>query len=414
VKVEIPVKLTALAVSIIAVVLVFALTACQMFKGPDEGGPKKFLLPWPDANGDYHLQEVQINTLEDLSRMEGKYGKIRYNQSSDRVAPEAHFMQTASGVYIPKDTTSQQMAGIYGHIEKLSELENSLGFEGILPRPRFVSIESNIVDSKGSRQMDNATYFGKLDVVAIVPNTSRTLPISLNGGIVAHEHFHAIFFHLVLSRLTDEVAGVRQNVHDDYTEQKPDPRQRLEFQQEGGSPVFVDETRRDKTYFSQILLGGLNEGLADFWAWYYTSDGNFLEKSLTYNSLAKRRVVAERNVLPGKKFFFRRASMDPEDFASVAGYELGTRYATFMRSLAEVEGKEAVAKLMASALRSLPEGWDKLFESGQISPNSWLKFVLGTELTEARCCLAQSILSTEFNDAPSINHMCQSFSCSNR
>lgn len=407
-KAELPVKFSTLLASLIAVVMLVALTACEMFRGPDNRGPKKFLIPWPDSSGEYRLQEVEINTLEDMSRMEGKYGKIRYNQSSDRVAPEAQFMQTPSGVYIPKNTNSEQMVGIYGHIEKLSELEDRLGFDGVLPRPRFVSIESNIVDSKGSRQLDNATYFGQMDLVAIVPNTSRTIPISLNGGIVAHEHFHALFFHLVLRQLSADVVG-SHNAHDDYATEKKSV---LELQEDDNSP-WVDETKRDKTYLSEMLLSGLNEGLADFWAWYYTSDGKFLEKSLTYKSLAKRRVLSESKPLPGQIFFHRRANVNPEEFASTVGYELGTRYASLMRALAEAEGKEKIAKLMVSALGDFSPTWQNQFQSGNLSPNTWLKTLLRSETpNEARCCVIRSAISTDFGDAPSIFQMCQSFSCS--
>ena len=73
-----------------------------------------------------------------------------------------------------------------------------------------------------------------------VPYAEEQLPIPMNGGIIAHEHFHSYFSYGVLKKLGS---------------QKIDPLQ-------------------------DYLLKSLNEGIADMWGWIYTGDPDFISMSL--------------------------------------------------------------------------------------------------------------------------------------
>ncbi len=386
-------------------IVLLLLSGCQFFRAPDETGPKKFLILWAEPGAEYRMQEVEVRTLDNMSRMEGAYAKIRYNQSSDQVAPEAHFTQLANGVYVPRDAMSAQLVGVYAHMERLGEMEDRLGLGGVLNRPRFVSIETSIDLPNGQRQLDNATYFVQWDLVAIVPNSSRTLPISLNGGILAHEHFHAIFAHLVLKQF-QKFSSVL--VRDDFANVIADD-PKMTIPKEQMSVAEKDLINND------VILRGLNEGLADYWAWLYTRDPNFLEKSIPLTT--NRAVLSKRIPLPDRYFFIRGPQVSTREFAAKKSYALGTRFAGIMRAFAEEEGAEQATRQLIAALPTLAGNWKKLAVQGVVSPNILLGvlFANSNNLTKARCCLAENFLSEDYDDFGVLN-ACQKldYSCESR
>jgi len=381
-----------------------------MFRGPEGSGPKKFLIPWSENGSDYRLTVVEVKTIENLGRMEGTYAKVRYNQSSDKLAPEAQFVQRSDGVYIPRDTISMELLGVYAHMEKLGELEDRMGLTGLLPRPRLVSVETNVVNN-GVREYDNASYFGDIDVIAIVPNTNhQTLPISLNGGILAHEHFHAIFYHTVLRQLK---LNDLYFVHDNYGPEQKKVTQGVPEQGDVKTDVALESK-----YVNKIILSALNEGLADFWAWYYSNDPQFLEKSVRIKTLDRRRVIPNVSPLPSPQYFRRRPQTPPGAFAMGAAYELGTRYAGFMRALADMEGRKAASNALMSALDALSKNWEAISKNGPVSPNVWVGMLLNSSEKPSliKCCLSRSFMSSDYPDYEENYRVCQNqgYTCPQR
>jgi len=54
-----------------------------------------------------------------------------------------------------------------------------------------VEIHIRAGDSSGNH--NNAHYFSKSDSIAVIPYSQNGLSLSLNPGVLGHEHFHAHF-----------------------------------------------------------------------------------------------------------------------------------------------------------------------------------------------------------------------------
>ncbi|MGZ3721952.1 MAG: hypothetical protein ACXVA9_03415, partial [Bdellovibrionales bacterium] len=170
------------------------LTGCS--QTGKSGGDTKFLLPWRDVNGKYELEEVTIETLASPTELRGEAAEV-YSQgtfSSDGFKDSiARPRVTKSGdVYIPQDAESAIAIAVYAQFDRLFKYEKQQGSRGQLSWPRKVSIELNMRGSETSIH-NNAHYFTALDAIGLMPYTSSGVPVALNHGIVAHEHFHAHF-----------------------------------------------------------------------------------------------------------------------------------------------------------------------------------------------------------------------------
>jgi len=104
----------------------------------------------------------------------------------------------------------------------------------------------------------------------------------VNGGVIGHEYFHAIFNSVVLQPLrasmATELAGESAaNLHEGVF---PGGREcgLLKIDETGTppDPKIVREMYRIR------LLRAMNEGLADFWGWIYSGETDFVGRSLSY------------------------------------------------------------------------------------------------------------------------------------
>jgi hypothetical protein len=403
--------------TVLSTMLFGALNGCNLVR-EEESGPKKVLLPWPNSSGQYSLQVVQIRTLSNLSHMEGEFGKVRVNQPKDEVPPEFQYLKRADGVLVPLDSTSTQMAASYAHIEKLGELENEIGLQGLLPRPRFLTVEANVLEDNGERKRDNASYFGDRDFIAFVPVSkgNKTLTTSLNAGIIAHEHFHALFNYLVMKKMN--LSSEKLRIVTDHFDAAPNSMFGLQ-PGNGATPNrdYWKDEENIKLFNEGILLSAFNEGLADFWAWVYTGDPNFLQPSLPY--------ISTRTVdgASPKKLYLRDFEYPPPDrpdlpkgeFASGYSYFLGSRFANFMKALADQEGKKSVAKLLTEKLPVLADYWNEIADKSVASPNLLFKLLFSgdQDLTKERCCLIKKFRVDGFQDerqlqkCVNLEHLCE-------
>jgi hypothetical protein len=241
-------------------------------------GSGKILLPWPNAQGQYELTVVEVNTLKEPSSLTGDAAKILLDPrvSSDGLRgdrPSAHFVETNEGVLIPTDFISAQLGGVYAHAEKLWNLERAMGFEGLLEHPRKFGLKMRVTNDMNSpASLNNALYSAEHDAIIVMPYDpsnnpdDKQLPLGLNGGILAHEHFHALFNAFLAPYLTslDMKVGLSCN-----------------FAQPSGA-VTPDSIAHGKKLDinNDIIIRGFNEGLADFWGWIYTGDDDFIAHSL--------------------------------------------------------------------------------------------------------------------------------------
>ncbi|RYZ87242.1 MAG: hypothetical protein EOP06_12995, partial [Proteobacteria bacterium] len=149
-------------------------------------------LPWMSDDNQYSFQDVLLKGLSSVTELSGTYVKfyiapsIKNNKLSGN-SPKTRFVKVG-GTYVPADTLTQQIATIYAHMQRLSELDAKVGAENVNTFPRDVGVQTRMV-SDGTLQSDNAFYEGETDSMLILPYTEENLPIPINAGILAHEYF---------------------------------------------------------------------------------------------------------------------------------------------------------------------------------------------------------------------------------
>ncbi len=403
-----------------------ALTTGGCSKAEPEGAPR-YRLPWPVTKGVYEPREIEIRTLNRPEALEGSVARILIDpfilggllQSS---VPVARFVRTKEGVKVPSDFTTLQAVTLYAHLERLQDLDASMGIQGAIKWPVQVGLQANILDQRGAVE-NNALFDSRLDALLVVPYVASHLPISMNAGIIAHEHFHRIFQSLILNRIADQSAlvgkpsllsGNRSNavcnwshgshgsngsngslasttaLHSERASVATKPARTTR------AGVFVKITHSNEdlssaervprlVYYS-YLLRAFNEGLADFWGWVYSGDSSFIGVSLGQQESGPRRMDLGAGRLPSEKTI-RLTLIDPKQedgLRDEAGrvqlaYMLGSQFARFLRELAlDASGGEdraldqrvAVARALVDAM---PEIADKLISEinvSYISPDS--------------------------------------------
>ena len=376
--------------------LLVLMSACHAFLPQNNEGPKKYKIPWFDQNAQYSLQDVEINTLKDPILMEGDYAKIKVGSGDGAQKPVAKYAQGGNGTYIPLDTLTAQMVTIYAHMERLGQLEDRMGLSHLLSRPRLVTLNTKVIDPvSGAELQDNATYIGDLDIISIVPTTLETLPISMNGGILAHEQFHAIFQHLVLQKLDTAIYNSSlSSITDNWSEEEALPD--LSTKDSENPPAEDDNPDAVRYYNNAILMKALNEGLADYWGWLYTGDANFIGKSLP--SEKKRRVITQEiQRIPSTEWFWRLFQVNPAVFSRVRAYQLGNIYARYLRALSELIGKEKVAQRLLTGLPRISKVWNENQQHRRLNPAIILNIVYAqpADVTPKECCLMARLINTD-------------------
>lgn len=294
---------------IILAITAFALSACQdsSTKLADSTWVQ---LPIYKPESGYQLQHVKINTLQDINNLKGSSANfyVRTNISFDRDrkngeltghAPRVRTVKNQSGVHIPTDANSLQLLTLYYHIEKLRELDNMFQVWGdVQAPPRRVAVFFPIQDTFGKLEV-NAKYSGELDAFLFTPFPDPSLPLIANGGVIAHEHFHAIFQSKVITAL-----------HEQYPMAKE-------------SPSEWDE-------YHSFIMRGLNEGLADVWGWAYSGDDDFVRRSIPEESYL-RKMSSPLNKLYSHEDIQAWLMINP----SASPYSLGSQFAKYIKLLAQ-------------------------------------------------------------------------------
>ena len=240
-----------------------------------------------DANS-YQMYTVNLFEISNLKEVAGKFARFFYSPGSSNSqlvgsAPQARFIKSGS-VFIPADVLSAQMATIYYHMQNLAALDTKAGAAGINAWPRSIGLETQIVENDRTRK-NNAFYDGMTDSMMFVPFTGSQLPISVNAGIIAHEHFHSLFFKMVVKPAVTEkkIMNSIVSAHEsEVVETKP---------AKSVNPKTISEKKK-ALLFNEVYLRGLNEGLADFWGWIYTNDPDFMHWSLPVFSEARNLSIS--------------------------------------------------------------------------------------------------------------------------
>ena len=302
-------------------------------------------IPWSSADGRYSLQVVELKTLKKVSTFEGDAAHVRvdpFNGSGDRhlMTPHFRYFRSRDGVLVPTNLESLQMATAYAHMERLMELDQRVGTYEALTWPRWIGIlkdQSKTTD--GDRIANNAYYFSPKDMIVLAPYERDDLPMTMNGGIIAHEHFHAIFQSLVLTDLKWASKGLLESgvdLHLDAAEGSSEA--------SDGEPVkkrIPPEELNDRV--NVVLVRALNEGLADVWGWIYSGNEDFIAPSLREitrdRTLSSSSKVMSNGIMPTDAYLRARieARMLAKDkekgWTTRLSYAVGSYFSRLMRNV---------------------------------------------------------------------------------
>ena len=312
-----------------------------------------FQVLWPSATGEYRFQDVSLSTLPDPYELSGTAAKI-YFQSGMTAGgfegPVARPQMTSSnGVCIPMNIESSAAVSVYAQFEKIMSYEIKLGTADMLSWPRRVGIDIALTTPDGNGH-NNAHYFSEGDTIAVLPYLLGGLPLGLNHGVIAHEHFHAHFQKQVMNEL-DRVLIARPAGFSGFSNA-------LDFLfyslTSGLKPTenIDDADLSTNRGLNNFVLRGWNEGLADLYGAIYTSNPGFFVESLPM--LGDARTLTEELRPLGTRedlLNYLRAVRTPSNLVGYS-YSQGALVARLLYRLAN-SGVETPQIFMARLLRNL-------------------------------------------------------------
>lgn len=334
------------------------------------GGEATYLLPWPDAQGNYGLQEVTISTLSSPFELQGSVAQI-YTESPLTThgyqGSVGHPHLTKAGrVYVPQDAISSISLAVYAQYERLYQFEQRLGVSDQISWPRQVGVELHLIGKENDIH-NNAHYFTTLDATGLVPYTMNSVPVPLNHGIVAHEHFHAHFQQMVLNRMSHGIEKTVSALENMFYPSFPLGRDMVSFQ-----PF----TTADTSQLNNVVMRGWNEGLADFFAYVYTGDPDFFISSRSDVAPYRALDLPAGMLMPAKDLTMR--SKFPEDLLVETAYEQGTLLARLLYHLS-IEGEESPELLLRRILlrlSAIPAQADAMFTTKTMDFESVIPLLL--------------------------------------
>lgn len=403
--------------SVFAQILVLTLLSTSMIScsGQSEAdkasGETLVRLPWYSEEEGYGLQWVKLGGLDSLATVTGQYARFFFaprvtKNHLEGLEPKARFIKTNKG-FTPGNEVSQQMSVIYAHLERFAALDKELGAEGVNKWPRDVGVGVRIVGGVNN----NAFYDGQTDSMLFVPYSASGMPIAVNAGILAHEHFHSLFHKLVIKPLEGTAAArltSRSSVHnakafykavgietpEEETTEKPvipliPPPRIDDFLPDSESDHRVGE------YYHSVLIRGFNEGLADFWAWVYTGDPDFIALSLPrmreLRTMNATYIFYPREANLRYRVINALSTMSGESDSQLIGlaYEMGTQVSRTLKAFsdarAEAQGKDSrevrkdVARMIIKALPQMRMDLLKSVEAQtSYDPSAFLRAVVSS------------------------------------
>lgn len=171
------------------------------------------------------------------------------------------------GIWVGRDVHSLRLISLYATFEKLWEIDGELGLRSYLKWPRQVFFDTKVKLGENVSH-NNARYSPEWDIYIFEPYTLSELDLVINPGVVAHEHFHALFHHIVTQSVSDQ--GLKQALL-----KSPEISSGPSKPQPDFAPVDLSSA-----IYIHYLVRAWNEALADVWAWLVTGDTHFVERSI--------------------------------------------------------------------------------------------------------------------------------------
>jgi len=312
----------------------------------------KVLALWPSASGEYTFQEVILSTLSDPYSLSGGAAKIYYesmiggNGFSGQVAQPRY---TRSGdLCVPMDAASSMAVSVYAQFERIMQFENRNGTLDMLTWPRRVGLDIHVRSTEGMTH-NNAHYFGQGDSIAVLPYNLEGVPLGLNPGIMAHEHFHGHFQRQVISVTNAQLAPAFDVESLFYSSFAP--------AQVSAKPTVEDVDRADLNTargLNAFVLRAWNEGLADLYGAIYSGNPRFFDESLPAlkNARALTSKIAPFMSAYGLQFNARKI-VDPKNLVAIS-YDQGAYLARLMFAVAN-SGAETPEKFLVHVMRRLKD-----------------------------------------------------------
>lgn len=367
-------------------------------------GSVKTRVAWPQKDGSYALQIVELTGLNSLYDLGGQFAKFFLSPRIlegrlDGSTPKTRFIKSGD-LYIAGNELSLHLATVYAHMQNFAALDRELGVGDVNHWPRDIGVRVRFQNGLNN----NAFYDGDTDSMLLVPYVGKELPIPVNAGILAHEHFHSLFYKIVMSPLQTQskwsrLVGLQGSVHsqDQFYDifdlpKKPERAEQV--------------TSKENTYYHLLLMRGMNEGLADFWGWIYTGSTSFIENSLPTEKSRDMNVNAEDRV--GAFTFdssldlrarIRNWSSDDRrlmnNITSYA-YTIGTVYSRTFKAYADVladsrqldieVARKEVAKVILKTLVNFKEDLLRQGSKEFYEPSSFVaSFAKNTSLKKGEC-----------------------------
>lgn len=301
----------------------------------DTKGDIKALIPLV-AGDQEQLSEVTLKKIENLKEVSGGYVKFYYTPGADQKtltggSPQGRFIRTSNGIYVPSDVITQQMFALYYHIQSLTDLNLQISPELQTAEPFQVGLNTRVIGTTSTGN-NNAFYDGQSNALLIVPYDLNHAPISINAGIIAHEFFHSVFYRVFFNHFL-----TRQKV------------------------LAADQTPGAKTklLFNETYVRGLNEGLADFWGWIYTSNVDFISLSLPEFGQERKitldanqeGVIQSQDQIESKISEAQALAINPSEILTGYTYKIGTPHARFLKELTVRLSRDSNTDLEATKLR---------------------------------------------------------------
>lgn len=351
---------------LLCVTALAGLVACGESLQPANSGsgPATVVAYMPQENGQYSLQKFELIGISDIKEVVGRFAKFFVSPKISKIdgkekmegqSPRAQFIRNSAGDYVASDSLTIELFSIYAHLQNLAALDEELGAKGVNSWPRDVGVAVRV---EGGVMVNNAQYYGPADVMYFVRYTKSNLPIQVNAGVIAHEHFHSLFYKLVPAPESS-----RTSVHNLIEEHEAPKKLEIPELPDSGidlrilpAPMASGRNAQTEDEMRAVYFGALNEGFADFWGWMYTGDPDFIALSLpevkeartltsgglaAYELLSLDRVYGSLNNVKEHlknqtEFSEKQRKQFYGEFALGFKYEAGTRFSRMLKKFANI------------------------------------------------------------------------------
>ena len=373
---------------------IFILLISVLSFGCSDRNPKssyKYLIPFLQADGSYKWQEVELTTLYSPFRLEGSTASIHYkpaNGNKQDWGPVAEpKLARAGSVWVPQDAPSAVALATYATMEALRKWETAIypDTDKVYPRKLILEVA---VKSSGEEVTDNAFYVPAWDVVLVVPYKEGGIPLAVNQGVIAHEHFHVQFWHHMMGPMIQKAE-----------------------QEVGDRELKKDEETQLKE--NLLLLRALNEGLADFYGYAFTGQARFINPSEIMSAeSAKVRALDFDFIGLDRSFMTLRQNMmingAGDTCMSGSPYCLGTQVARLLYQMAEGRPSKAVPLIRQLYQSFSDKKWQSNLASKLLKTNvqsteflSWTFADSKEKLDANQCALLQKATQGDLKSIPS-------------